>query len=496
MSDIENNEEYRLFEFTDEIIDSFREKGEIPVHFYNKDGQILIYKKEDATEAEIDRLLRFVKQGVYYHLDDMDALGLNKKKGNSDQSEAGLADTKLLSKEHAEVLTESTSELFDEMKTSSVDALMLATSGKALQKIFTDFESQPDAMNGLVNIIELMTGKNAGYEVELAVKRTVTAMAIKTRGMNAASARDQSRMMDLVMVTMMSSLLCDIGYTRMQIPEKLGLNAKEYAYIQNHSLMSYLMLAHDASLDPRIKRNILVHHRPVKDHPHSNNFPTYKVLISKLRQLGEKYAQDPSRANIARDIQTQINLLEQDPPYDEDANILAIASEFASLTSKVPWREAFSAERAIRMIVNNSYFTYSDRILREFLDYVSMSLNNNQRILNEGDYIIVSARGTGKTYFEVCQITASSRYQSRPGIDRFATIYPDIGRAPRVLFTNFNLDKLKPDPRYAHYELSKDDTRHIVYAVDPAYDETLYDKLVELTLGRRKVVTPNLLTGR
>ncbi|MCB1175578.1 MAG: hypothetical protein KDK39_18530 [Leptospiraceae bacterium] len=482
--------DYIPFEFDDEVIERFKDKKEIPVHFYNKDGQILIYKKENATDAEIGRLLRFVKQGIYYHSDDQDTLGLGGKEEVLEAAEEGLSDVKLMSEEHAEILTETTTDLFDEMKNQTVDAIKLATSGKAMQRVFTDFENQPDAMNGLVNIIELMAGKDAKVDVERAVKRTVVAMAMKTRGMNATSARDKSRMMDQVNVTMMSALLCDIGYARMQMPAEKGLSDKEYAYVQNHPLMSYLMIAHESSIDDRIKRNVLLHHHPTRESLHSNNYPNLKTLIVKLRDLSVKYAEDPARVAIASDMRRQIKLLESDVPYDEDANILAIASEFASLTSEVPWRPAFSSSRAIKMMVNNSYFTYTDRILREFLDHVSMNLNNNERVIDEGDYIIVAAKGTGRTFFEVCQVTTANRYQSRPGVDRFATIYPNIGRSPKMTFLDFNMEKLRPDPRFAHYELSKDDSRHICYIVDPSFDEELYNRLVEMTAGRNRKTLP------
>lgn len=486
----EKEDDYHIFEFTDELIASFREKKEIPVHFYNQDGQILIYKKEGVTEAEIDRLLRFVKQGIYYHTSDKDTLGFgDKKKKVVEVTEAGLVDVKLLSEEHADLLAETTTELFDEVQTQSIDAVKLATSGKAIQRVFTDFESQPEAMNGLVNIIELMAGKDAGVDVEMAVKRTVVAMAMKTRGMNSASARDQTRMMGQVNIIMMSSLLCDLGTARMKMPDTDGLDAKQYEYIKNHPLMSYLMIAHEESIDDGVKRNILLHHHPVKDSPQNNNYPQLKPLVLKLKQLEEKYKDDISKEAVARDIRKQLYLLKKDLPYDEDANILAIASEFASLTSKTSWRPAFSSDRAIKMIVNNSHFTYTDRIVREFLDYVSMNMNDNKRIINEGDFIIVAAKGVDKTFFEVCQVTSANRYQSKPGIDRFATIYPEIGKDPKMKFLSFNLDTLRPDPRFAHYELQNDDTRHIAYIVDPDYDEKLYEKLAEMTAGRKKPVT-------
>lgn len=477
--------EYLPFDFTPEIIDKFREEKQIPVHFYNKDGQILIYKKEDATEAEINRVLRFVEQGIFYNTDDTDALGLGKKEES--QTEEGLSDVKLLSENHAEELTKDTTELFNTLKRSTITSVHAKRSSDQLNQLFTDFETQPDAMNGLVNIMEIMAGGEAGADVELAVKRTVVAMAMKTRGMKATTHRDKQKMQDMVNVLMMSALLCDIGCAKMNMPTTDGITAKEMDYIRNHPLMSYMMVAHERTIDSRVKRNILCHHRPMRMDAQTNNYPPLKGLLTRLAMMEQKYRDDPSKGAVAQDVREQITMLKTDLPFDEDANIVAIASEFASLTSKTAWRPAFTVERAIRMIINNSFFTYTDRVLREFLDYVSMSLNDNQKVLAEGDFIIVASRDSGgKPFFEVCQITTANRYQSKPGIDRFATIYPDLESLPKLRFGSFNLERLRPDPRYAHFELSKDDSRHIVYAVDPEYDPKLFERLTELTANRKR----------
>lgn len=472
------------FEFSEELIQSFREKKEIPVHFYNRDGQILIYRKENASDTEIERILRFVKQGVYYDMEDAGKLGLEKAVREVPE---GLSDTKLLGEQHAQALTADTTELFDSLKRTSITSFQAKRSSEKLAGVFNDFENQPDAMNGLVNIIELMQGQEASLDVEKSVKRTVIAMALKTRGMQAQTSREQAQMQDMVSVLMNSALLCDVGYSRMDMPEGPTLTDKEMSYIRNHPLMSYLMVAHEPSIDPRVKFNILCHHRPLREGSIGNNYPDQKSLVAKLTALEEKYRDEPGRQTVADDIREQLKMFKKDIPYHEDANILALASEFASLTSKTPWRPAFEASRAVRMIVNNSLFTYTDRIVREFLDYVSISLCDNRMILSEGDFIVAASRGhDNRTFFEVCQITAANRYQSRPGVDRFATIYPELERSPKMRFAGFNMERLKPDPRYAHYELAKDDSRHIVYAVDPEYDTELFEALLKLVEGRRK----------
>jgi hypothetical protein len=331
-------------------------------------------------------------------------------------------------------------------------------------------------------------GDNA-YEVELATKRTVVAMAMKTRGMLAQNFREQARHTDAVNVLMMSALMCDIGYAKMKMPLESSLATKEMNYIKNHPIMSYLLLAHEGTIDPRIKRNILVHHRPMRDaNGKTNNYPDLQFIRTKLTEILEQYSRFPEKKSVCDDIRMQLKLLQQDIPYDEDAAILCLASEFASLTSQVPWRKPFSPRRAVQMIINNSFFTYPDRIVREFLDYVAISLCDNQKILREGDFIVMASRSqTGRTFFEVGQITHSTRYQSRPGIDRIATVEPVIETSPKIRFARFDLKTLKPDPRFAHFELAQDDTRHIVYAIDPNYDEELFNELMKLVKNRYRV---------
>lgn len=472
--------EFLPFPFTDHIMERFRENKEIPVNFYNKKGQALIHKKENASPEEIERLFRFMEQGIYYNKDDEKKLGIEKKKEIPD----GLSETKLLSKDHTKALTVEATQLFANLKKTSISSLNARRSTEKMVKIFEDFEKQPDAMNGLINILELLSGGENSYDIELAVKRTVVAMAMKTRGMQATSRsyEDLKRQKKAVSNLMMSAMLCDSGYFRMNMPmQSTSLNLNEMDYVRNHPLMSYLMIAHDHSLDKEVKHNILCHHRPKHDGLNYNNYPNLKVMVRKLVELETKYRNDPDKKHIAKDIRDQLQIIKERKSYEEDLNIIALASEFASLTTDVPWRKAFTPVRAVRMIVNNSYFTYADRIIREFLDHVAISLCDNQKIVKENDYLIVESRLQDHgPVFEVCRINSVGRYQSRPLVSRIATITPVIKKIPKVQFITFSLEKMKPDPRKAVYDLSNDDTRHIVYFIDPSYDKELYEGLIQL----------------
>lgn len=466
------------FDFSDEIIDSFKERKTIPVHFYNKDGQVLIHKKEEATSEEIDRLLRFVKQGIYFDQAEIDKLSGKRPVRNVPE---GLTDTLLLSEQIAEELTVDTSEIFYELKKTSLTSVHAKRASNRLASVFNEFENQADRMTGLVNIVDLMSGKNAGPEVELAVKRTVVAMAMKTRGMVAQSQSDQQQISDSLQNLMMASLFCDIGLYKMKLPEQTGLTSEQMSIIRNHPILSYLMLAHQPDINYAVKRIILMHHSPLKQGVPGNNYPTHRMIFNKLAGLFEKYSADPARAGIAKDIGVQLAYLKRDLAYDEDANILAIASEFASLTSKVAWREPFEASQAVKMIVNNSYFTYPERIIREFLDHVSISLCDNEKVIKERDLVILAARSSkGETYFEAAMVNEVDRYQSKPDVLRLGYIKPSYQKEPKFRFMKFSVDSLTVDNRKAQYFLKKDDTRRIVYILDPEQDAELYEKLTEL----------------
>ncbi len=474
--------EFKPFEFTDEFLEKLRDIKEIPVHFYNKDGQILIYRKENASAKEIDRLVRFRNQGIYYSTEDADKLstlpGPVEQEPGPEIPE-GLTNTKLISEKHTDQLASGTKSVFEQIKSTSLNATHTRMAGDRLESLFEDFVDREDAMTGLVNILEIMKERNADFDVELAVKRTVVAMALKTRGMHAtAKFKDKQKIRHAIKNLMMSALLCDIGCFQMRMPRTIGLSTDEMSYVQKHPFLSYLMVAHEDSLDEQVKHNLLTHHRPRYDDRHDNNYPNKKNLTTRLAELGAEFQKHPSKRRIAEDIRKQLELFRVNRMYDEDANILAISSEFASLTSDVPWRKALSAEQAVKMIINNSFFTYTGRIMHEFLDYVAISLCDNRKILKEGDFIVVASDAhDGTTVFEACQIEQIGRFQSRPGVRRIGTLRPLFAKAPKLSLNGFEEKSLRIDRRRAHFELTQDGTRRIVYFVDPTRHSALHAAL-------------------
>ncbi len=467
---------YTLFEFNDEFVKKIKDTREIPVHFYNKDGQILIYKKEKASPEEVSRLLKFISQGIFYDEKDSEKLILKPKKKSPGVPE-GLTDTKLIGEKYTKELVKDAEELFNELKESSINSIHTKKTGKTLESLFSDFSNQADAMTGLVNIIEHMHDLETDFDVKTAIKRTVVAMALKTRGMHAALGyKDKMTVKRQIANLMMSSLLCDIGCYQMKMPTNSDLTTEQMEYVKNHPLLSYLMIAHEPSIDTRVKHNILTHHRPNYEDIHYNNYPNMEVLQKRLVQISGKYENDLSKRSVVEDIANQLTLFKENQHYLEDANVLAISSEFASLTSETPWRPAFSSVRAVKMIINNSFFSYTGRIMKEFLDYIAISLCDNKMILNLNDYIIIaSIMHDGRAAFELCRIDSISRYQSRPGVTRLASIQPVLAKKPKLYLRGFDLDSIRIDRRKAHYELVMDDTRKIVYVIDPAYDTELYN---------------------
>lgn len=461
----------KRFEISDELISQFREKQEIPVHFYNQNGQILIYKKEDISEREIDALLRFVKQGIYYNEADAERLGIQQR-----DIPDGLSDTVVVNEDMVMNLARDTVDIYENIKYASVTSLHMKKMRSRVDDMFEAFESQPDAMIGLIDILDVM--KNVPqHDVEIAVKRTVVSMAMKTRGMQAQSYKDRDRLREMSQVLMMSALLCDIGFIKMDIPRGKSADLKKLQYIRQHPVISYLMLCH-LPLNPLIKRNILCQHRPLRPGSPGNNFPKLDWMIDQLARRVELWAPDPGKERVVVDMLKMVDLLKREMPYDEDANILALASEFASLTTAVPWREPVLPELAVKMIINNSFFTYTDRIIREFLDYVAVSLCDNQRILNDGDFIVTAVRpANNRTYFEINRINFVDRFQSQPAIQRIASATPVFEKVPRLRIADFKA--IKP-ARVAHYDLSRDSSRTIAYVIDPELNPHLFARISDM----------------
>ncbi|MDH4261688.1 MAG: c-di-GMP phosphodiesterase [Spirochaetia bacterium] len=461
------------FEFNEESINYFHESKLIPLNFFNKTGQILIHQKVNASENEINALLKFRDQGIYFQ--DSDAHKLKKPKRYIPE---GLSDTKLLTEETTHTMVHDFTDIFSELKSSSITSISAKKMKNTVNDIFQKFEKQSDAMTGLVNILELMNTANADYELQAAIKRTVVAMALKTRGMTTQNSKDADYMAESMNNLMVSSMLCDVAYLKMKMPVGRKLNSNEMEYIKNHPIISYLMIAHEDSIDPIVKHNVLLHHRAAPIDGTSNNYPTKNIISQKLATMYQEYSKNPDKRAVANSIARTLNDLKQDVKYDEDINILALASEFASLTTDVPWRKSFSPVIACKMILNNSFFTYSARVTREFLDLVAVSLCDNNLVLKTGDFVIIALdSSTGNPYFELCKIIEISRLQSRPSVERIGSVNLTIKKEPKLTLSGFDYKNIVFDKRNAKYNLENDLTRRMIYVVDQELNPELFDFL-------------------
>jgi hypothetical protein len=314
---------------------------------------------------------------------------------------------------------------------------------------------------------------------------------MKTRGVMIQNRSDEDKVLQEMNDLMMGALLADLSYGRMKIPSHGEITDDEMKYVQTHPLMSYLLVAHEPTLSSGAKRNILVHHRPLRKGKNSNNYPSLQYIVKKLNELRLKHTVQGKEDQIAKDIEIQIRNLATDITYDEDAAILAVASEFASLTSKVGWRNAFPPIQAIRMIINNSYFTYPERIINDLLNHISISLCNNRFILGTGDYVMVAAQGyrSDRPHFEICKIVKADRFQSRPELQRIGLAVPLVKNTPKKLIAGIKPETFKADPRKAIYTMSTDDTRRIIYVFDPIIDNNAVETLEReagISISRKK----------
>ena len=465
--------ELRKYEFTEEMMNQLREKGEIPVNFYNKEGQVLIHKKEEASLHEINALMRFTSQGVYFDQAEIDKLLM---KPAEEAAPAGLTNTRLLSEQTARDLTTSTTEIFSALKSASFSNIHAQNMTKKLDRVFTDFASQEDAMTGLVNIIDLMKNEEADFDIESAVKRTVVAMAIKTRGM-----QSQKKTPNLITMAadanalMMSSLLSHVGKNKIDMPQD-RITAQDMIRMRRYPYLSYMMLANVSDVDPQVKSLILNQNRCLPEDSANNNFPSLKWLRESLRKALDQVKSNPSKQILAKDLMLQIDLLEKNASYIDDVNTLTIAAQFASLTSNTPWREAFDPETASKLIINDSFFTLAPRSLREFLDFVSVSLCGNKMILKPDDYLVLAViSSTEKFHFEIVKILRIDRYQSRPLVQRLANIELFVNKTHKLVFSDLDSKSIMAEKRKAIYDLSKDHSRRIVYIIDQALDEKMYN---------------------
>ncbi|TGK21067.1 c-di-GMP phosphodiesterase [Leptospira fluminis] len=467
------SKDLQKFDFTEEVIQHFRENRIIPVDFYNKNGQILIHKKDMATGDDINRLQKFEKQGIYFLLSEIGKInpGSGRRGYGGDPSF-----DRLINPDLTVNLTKGATELLQEIKRYPLTGAQVRDVGKSIDSILEDFKSSPNMETGLVNILEVMSNVGAPIDSEVLTKRTVITMAMKVRTAKAFTKADMDVKKAEQMNLMMASYLADIGYTQMKMPTHADLKSEELDYIKNHPIISYLMIANIPELDDSVKSIVLNHHRPHKGEGLNNNYPQTKPLVQKLQGYREKYKDDYRKNTLVNDIQKQVRGILSNALSHDDIGMLSIAGEFASLTTAQPWRGPMEAVKALKLILNNSFFAYNEKTLKDFYDHVGLSLSENRPFLKTGDYVIVASQDSNrKVFFEICVIRESYKNSIRPMLERIGTIRPNFANNGKLRISGFDKASLNLDRRRAIFNLERNaDPRRIIYLVDPELDAEFF----------------------
>ncbi|EQA38903.1 hypothetical protein LEP1GSC047_0185 [Leptospira inadai serovar Lyme str. 10] len=400
---MDSSKDLQKFDFTEEVIQSFRENSTIPVDFYNKNGQILIHKSDTASGDDISRLRKFEGQGIYFLTSEIGKIGL-------DQGKIDASFEKLINPKLSIDLSRGATDLLKDIKKFPLNGSHVRSVGKSIDSILEDFKSSPNMETGLVNILEVMSSAGAPVDSEVLTKRTVIAMAMKVRTGKTFTKVDSEIKKVEQMNLMMASYMADIGYTQMKMPTHANLKGEELEYIKNHPIISYFMIANIPDLQDSVKSIVLNHHRPHKGDSINNNYPQPKDLVNKLRSYLEKYQTDYKKNYIINDIKKQIKDIVTSFSFSDDIGILSIAGEFASLTTAQSWRSSVEPITALKLILNNSFFAYNEKTLKDFYDYVGLSLCSNEPFIKVGDFVIVASQDSNqKVFFEVCVIRESKK---------------------------------------------------------------------------------------
>lgn len=475
-SNSSNDLKLERFEFNSDVIRQFKENQVIPVDFYNKNGQILIHRKDSATEADINKLQKFELQGIYYLLSERDKITIRPDLPDAVNGKK-VSFIKLVNTDLTIQMAREASSLLKDLRDYPLNGNHVKNVSKAIDTILQDFKTSQDMELGLVNVIEVM--KNAGVETnsEILTKRTVISMAMKLRSQKAMSIKDSESSRTQQLNLMMASYMVDIGKVRMNFPAHGDLSAEEFDYVKNHPIVSYLMIANLASIEPQVKTAVLNSHRPYRGEGLNNNYPATAFLVKRLTEYYEKYKDDQSRSILAEDLQRQLYLLQSNSYSEEDPAIISIAGEFASLSTDQDWRAAYKPITAMKLILNNSFFSYNERVVKEFFDFMALSLCENKSVLNPGDYVIVvSTDSQHKIHFETCIIKEINKNQTRPLLERIGTIRPVFSNKGKIKIAGYDRKTFQPDRRKAVFNLANTvDPRRVIYSIDPELDPLLYD---------------------
>ncbi len=167
----------KQFELTSLIAQRIQDTRFIPVNLYNKNGQVIIPKKRNATLVEIKKLKRFALSGLYYNAAEQLAIPAD----YTIEPPPGFSNKKLISVEKTQLLSAKIQTFLHKLAENLVTVQDSGELVKTVRDYFHWFEHQKDVLKGLININEFCTTQNNRYSVTVAVKRAVIVMALKSR---------------------------------------------------------------------------------------------------------------------------------------------------------------------------------------------------------------------------------------------------------------------------------------------------------------------------
>jgi hypothetical protein len=478
-----DSQKFTKINLNETIIQKFAELGSFPADMYNKSGQIIIKRKVNPNSDDFAKLLKFNSQGIYFLASDLERFNISRL---SHRIPPKRNDTKIIDPQKVREFAKRASILIDELRRESFSSEQAIGIQNSINEILTDFTSNPDFETGIINVLEILGGAGVSLESELMTKRTIVAMGMKVRNRKLNPETDLKSNNIHHLNLLMASYLSDVGNTKLKLSSETKLSLNEYLIYQQHPILSYIMTLNAPEIETEVRTLILNHHKPNNEATLNNNFPKARQVFTHLMKVRDLYLKHVNRESIISDIEKQLQIqdnISNSLNREEDIAILSLSSEFASLTSNQSWRDAYKASTALKMIVNDSFFSYSNKGIRLLLDYVGASLTNNENVINVGDYLMTATSDSEKKIqFDICVVLDVEGFQTRPTVQRLCTISPIFKKTHKFKITNIDYGTMRIDKRRAIFDLATHITgsMRVIYIIDPEINEPLYEAIDKL----------------
>ncbi len=464
------------FTFLGETLNAFKSNDSVPFNLYNSEGHLVFEKKKHLTKDDFERLLKFELHGIFILVSELNRL---KEEVRGHKFNKGKIHT--LDKEHIDKFSKQTNDFIDQLRKEAFTSNQAILVQNSIQEILTDFMHHPEFESGFFSILEFLGQSELPLRSELMTKRTIVAMGMKIKAKNHLLREEANHSHAEYLSIMMAAYLADIGYARLDINDEQPLTKVQYQTIKQHPIISYLMTLAAREISSEVKTLILNHHRPFHGVGLNNNFPTTKSTFTKLMAVRDKYTGEANKENIIEDIEKQLFLQQHqvmNATQDEDIAILSLASEYASLTTNQSWRPAYNSSQALKIIVNNSFFSYNNKNIRLLLDYIGSALNHNERIINPGDFLITTSFDSENHFlFDLCMVHQVDRFQSLPILQRIGSIKPVFRKSYKYMIDNFDLSQIRMDRRRPLIDLGSQAaiSQRIIYIIDKDINPTIFE---------------------